>query len=120
MLRVNEVITAEEISIVFDDRDIPAGLPKDTECVLLPEGSSGRLLKYLNLDPIDILALPLVKNGAEKMSPGISRHSAVTNTLSVWQWFDQGQKANVRGIDLLEEPVNLGGMQDVLCMDHAK
>jgi hypothetical protein len=96
MLRVNEVITAKEISVVFDDRDIPAGLPKYTERMLLPEGSSGRFLKYLNLDPLDILTLPLVKNGTEKMAPGFSRHSAVTNaTLSVSQWLDQGQKANV-------------------------
>ncbi len=69
MLRVDEVVTRKEVSVVFDDRDITAGLPKDTERMLLPESSSGRLLKYLYLDPLDILALPLVKDGAEKIAP---------------------------------------------------
>ncbi len=56
-----------------------------------------------------------------KLPQGFSRHSAVANAaLSVWLRLDQGQKANVLGVDLLEEPVNLGGMLDVLCMHHAQ
>ncbi len=56
-----------------------------------------------------------------KLPQSFSRHSAVANAaLSVWLRFDQGQKANVWGVDLLEEPVDLGGMLDVLCMHHAQ
>jgi hypothetical protein len=40
--------------------------------------------------------------------------------LSVWLRLDQGEKANVLGVDLLEKPVDLGGMLDVLCMHYAQ
>jgi hypothetical protein len=121
MLRVDEVITRKEVSVMFDNGNISAGLPKDTKRMLLPESSSGRLLEYLHLDPLDILALPLVEDGAEKIAQSFSRHSAVANAaFSVWLRLDQGQKANVWGLDLLEEPVDLGGMLDVLCMHHAQ
>ena len=79
MLRVDEVITRKEVAVMFDDGDITAGLPKDTERMFLPEGSSGRLLEYLHLDPPDILALPLVEDGAEKIAQGLSRHRAVAD-----------------------------------------
>ncbi len=93
MFRVNEVITRKEVSIVFDDGNIAAGLPKDTECMLLSEGSSGRLLEYLHFEPLDILVLPLIEDGAEKMAPSFSRHSAVANAaLFVWLRLDQRQK----------------------------
>ena len=121
MFRVDEVITRKEVSVVFDDGNITAGLPKDTERMLLPEGRSGRLLEYLHFDPLDILALPLVEDGAEEIAPSFSRHSAVADAaLFVWLRLDQGQKAHVLGVDLLEEPVDLGGMLDVLCMHHAQ
>jgi hypothetical protein len=121
MLRVDEVITRKEVSVMFDNGNISAGLPEDTQCVLLTESSSGGLLEYLHFDPLDILAFPLVEDGAEKIAQSFSRYSAVANAaLSVWLRLDQGQKANVWGLDLLEEPVDLGGMLDVLCMHHAQ
>jgi hypothetical protein len=121
MLRVDEVITRKEVAVVFDDRNITASLPKDTECMVLPESSSGCLLKYLHLDSLDILALPLVEDGAEKIAQSFSRYSAAAHTtLFVLLWLNQGQKANVWGFDMLEEPVDLGGMLDVLCMHHAQ
>ena len=121
MFRVDEVITRKEVSVVFDDGNITAGLPKDTQHMLLSEGSSGRLLEYLHFDPLDILAHPLVEDGAEKIAQSFSRHSTVANAaLFVWLRLDQGQKLHVLGLDLLEEPVNLGGVLDVLCMDHAQ
>ena len=68
MLCVDEVITRKEVAVVFDDRDVAASLPKCTECMVLPESSSSCLLKYLYLHAFDILALPLVENGAEKIA----------------------------------------------------
>jgi len=121
MFRVDEVITGKEVSVVFDDGNITTGLPKDTQRMLLPEGSSSRLLEYLHRDPLDILGHPLVENGAEQIAQSFSRHRAVTNSaLSVWLRLDQGQKLHVLGLDLFEEPVNLGGVLDVLCMHHAQ
>jgi len=121
MFRVDEVITRKEVSVVFDDGNITAGLPKDTQHMLLSEGSSGRLLEYLHFDPLDILAHPLVEDGAEKIAQSFSRHSAVANAaLFVWLRLDQGEKLHVLGPDLLEEPVNLGWVLDVLCMYHAQ
>jgi hypothetical protein len=121
MLRVDEVITRKEVSVVFDNGNISASLPEDTQCVLLTEGSSGGLLEYLHFDPLDILAFPLVEDGAEKVAQSFSRHSAMGNAaLFVWVRLDKGQKAHVLGVDLLEEPVHMGGMLDVLCMHHAQ
>ena len=77
MFPIDEVIAREEISVVFHDGNIPAGLPKDTQSMLLPEGSPGRLLEYLNFEPSDILALPLVEDGAEEIPPRFGRHSAL-------------------------------------------
>jgi hypothetical protein len=121
MFRIDKVITRKEVSAVFDDRNITAGLPKDTQRMLLPEGSSGRFLKYLNFDPLDILDLPLVKDGAEKITQSFGRHSAGTNSaLFIWLRLDQGQKLHVWSLDLFEEPINLGGMLDILRMHHAQ
>ncbi len=115
MLHVDEVITRKEVAVMFDDGNIAAGLPKDTERVFLPKGGSGRLLEYLHLDPPDILALPLVEDGAEKIAQDLSRDRAVADSaFSVYLRLDQGQKTNVSGVDLLEEPVDFGGMPDVL------
>jgi len=121
MFPVDEVITRKEVSIVFDDRNITAGLSKDAKRMLLPESSSGRLLKYLHFDLLDILTYPLIEDGAEKIAQSFSGHSAAANVaLFVWLRLDQGQKLEILGFDLLEEPVNLGGILDVLCMHHAK
>jgi hypothetical protein len=122
VFRVDEVITRKEVAVMFDDRDVTASLPKNTKRMLLPESSSGCLLEYLHLDSLDILALPLVEDGAEKIAQGFRRYSAVTHiaSLSVRLRLDQGQKTNVRGLDLLEESVDLGGMLNVLCMHHAQ
>jgi hypothetical protein len=121
MLRVDEVVTRKEVAVVFYDGDISAGLPKDTKRMLLPESSSDCLLEYLHLDPLDILALPLVEDSGEKIAKSFSRYSAVAKAaLSVWLRLDQGQKANVWSFDLLEEPVDLGGVLDVPCMYYAQ
>jgi hypothetical protein len=106
---------------MFDNGNISTGLPKNAERMLLPESSSGRLFEYLHFDSLDILALPLVKDGAEKIAQSFSRYSTVADAaLPLWLRLDQGQKANVWGLDLLEESVDLDGMLDVLCMHHAQ
>ena len=121
MFRVDEVITRKKVSIVFDDGYVPAGLPKDAKRMLLPEGGSGCFLEDLDFDPLDILAHPLIEDGAEKIPQGFSRDSAVAHpALLVWLWFNKGQKLDGLGFDLLEEPVNLEGILDVLCVNHAK
>jgi hypothetical protein len=121
MFRVDEVITRKEVSIVFDNGNITAGLPKDAKRMLLPEGSSGCFLEDLYFDPLDILAYPLIENGAEKIAQSFSRHSAVAHpALLVWLRLNEGQKLQGLGFGLLEEPVNLDGILDVLRMHHAK
>ena len=121
MIHVDKVITRKEISVVFDDGNITAGHPKDSQHMLLPEGSSGHLFEYLHSETLDILAHPLVEDGAEKMTQGFRRHSTVVDAaLFFWLRFDQGQKLHILSLELLEEPVNLGGMQDVLFMHHAQ
>jgi hypothetical protein len=120
MPSVDEMITRKEIPVVLDDGNIAAGLPEDTQRMLLPEGSSGRLLENLHFDPLDILGLPLVEDGAEKTPQGFSRHSAAADpTVFTWLRLNQGQKGHVLGVDVLEESVNLGRLLDVLRMHHA-
>jgi len=121
MLRVDEVITRIEVSIVFDDRNITAGFSKDTQCMLLPESSSGYLLENLNFDPLNIMNLPLVKDCGEEIAPSVGRYSAVANAaLTVWLGLDQGQKANIGSFDLLEEPVDIRGVLNVPSMHNAQ
>ncbi len=121
MFRVDEVITRKEVSVVFDDGNITAGLSKDTKRMLLPEGSSGRLLEDLHFDLLNVLTFPLIEDGTEKIAPSISRQSAVANAaLLVWLRLNQWQKLEIMGFDLLEEPVNPSGIINVLRMDHAE
>ena len=97
MCRVDEVIARKEISVVLDDGNVAAYLPKDAQGVLLPEGGSGRLFEHLNCDPLDILAHPFVEDRAEKISPSWSGNTAVADSaLSVW--FDERQEFNIPGL----------------------
>ena len=94
---------------MFDNRDITAGLSKNTQPMLLPKGRSGSLLEYLHLDLPDIMKLPLVKNGTEKVSPGFSCHSTVAYaTISIRLLLNEGQKTQVLCLDFLEKTVYLG------------
>ena len=121
MFHIDEVVARKEVSVMFDNGNISTGLPKNAERMLLPECSSGYLFEYLHLDSLDILALPLIKDGAEKIAQSFSRYRTLADAaLSLWLRLDQGQKANVWGIDLLEEPVDLRGMLDVPCMHYAQ
>ena len=121
MFHIDEVIARKEVSVMFDNGNISTGLPKNAERMLLSESSSGCLFEYLHLDSLDILALPLIKDGAEKIAQSFSRYRTVADApLFLWLRLDQGQKANVWGLDLLEEPVDLRGMLDVPCMHYAQ
>ena len=121
MFRVDEVVARKEISVMFDHGNISAGLSKDTKRMLLAETRSGRLFEYLHFDPLDIVTLPFVENGAKKIAPGFRRHRAKADAvLSVGLRFDQGQKADVGGLKLLEEPVDLGGVPDVFRVDDTQ
>jgi len=118
---LDEVVTRKEVSVVFDDWNIPTGFPEDTQSMLLAKGCSGRFLEYLHGDPPDILPHPLVEDGAEKSAKSFSRHSTVADAAhGVRLGLDQGQKPHVLGPDLLEEPVNLGGVLNVVCMHNAQ
>ena len=68
----------------------------------------------------DILAQPFVKNSTEKIAKGFSRDRAVAYAAPVRLKLDQRQKPQIAGPDLLEEPVHLSGMSDILVMDHAE
>jgi len=121
MFRVDEVITREEVSVVFDDGDIAAGFPKDAQCVFLAQSSSGHLFKDLNVNLLDILGHPLVEDRAEEIAESFSGNAEGTDTsLSFWLWFNERQKLHIASLKLFEELVNLGGMPDVLCMHHAQ
>ena len=87
----------------------------------LPKGRPGSLFEYLYLDPADILAHPLIKNGTEKQSKRFRWHGALADAaLGIWLWLDEGKKSDVLGLELLEKPVHLEGMPDVVCIDHTK
>jgi hypothetical protein len=83
--------------------------------MLLPKGCSGSLLENLHFNPPDILVYPFIKDSAEKHAPRFCRHSALAYAaVSGWLRFDQRQKGYVLGFDLLEEPVNLDGVLDII------
>jgi hypothetical protein len=119
MFSVNEVVTGKEISVVFDDWNITAGRPEDTQRMVLIKGRSGSFLEYLHFDPPDIMAYPLVEDSAEKRTPGFSRHGAAAYAaFDIRVRLDQRQKGYVLGIDLFEKSVDLGRVPDVMCIHH--
>jgi hypothetical protein len=73
---VDEVIAGKKISIVFDHGNITAAFLKDTQGMLLPQGGCGRLLEDLDFYLPDILAHPLIEDGAEKSAKGLRGHGA--------------------------------------------
>jgi hypothetical protein len=94
VLDVDEVITAVEVSVVFDDGDAATDLLENAERVLLPEGWSNRLLEDLYFDPPDVPGHPLVEDGAQKSTPSLRRHGAVAHTpVGLRSPLDQGKKA---------------------------
>ena len=56
VLNVDKMIAGKEVSVMFDNGNIPADLPKYTETMVLPEGSSDGLLEYLYVHLPDIMA----------------------------------------------------------------
>ena len=106
---------------MFDHWNIPAGLPKDAQRMLLPQRRPGDLFKYLNVDLLDILRHPFVEDGAEKIAKSFSGYCAGADAPLFFRlWFDERQKLYIASLELLEEAVNLDGVLDVLCMYHAQ
>ena len=56
VLNVDKMITGKEVSVMLNDGNITAGLPKYTEPMVLSEGSSDCLLEYLHIHLTDIMA----------------------------------------------------------------
>src|SRR5918911_1485014 len=117
----DKVVTGIEVAVVFDDRDVPTGGPKDAQRMVLSEGRSPGLLENLHDHPPDVLPYPLVKDGAEKGAKRLRRHrawahSACRSRLAL----DEGNKTDVLGFDLLEKAVHLKGLLDILGVHHAQ
>ena len=121
MLGDDKVITRIEVPIAFEDRDISAGGPKDTQRMVLSVCRSRGLLEYLYDDPPYVLPHPLIKDGAKKGAEGIRRHGSRAYTAFCrWLELNQRNEAEVLRSDLLEEPVYLKGILDIFCMDNAQ
>src|SRR5262249_10055348 len=116
-----KVIARIEISIVFDDRYIPAGRPKNTQRMVLSVGWSRCLFEHLYDDTPDIVPYPLIKDGTQKCAKRLSRHRARAHTACCHGLpLDERNKAEVLGFDLFEKAVHLEGMLDILRMHHAE
>jgi len=76
MLRGDKVIARIEVPVMFDDRHIPAGRPKNTQRMVLAVRRSRRLLEHLHDDAPDVLPYPLIKDGTEKRAKRLGWHSA--------------------------------------------
>ena len=74
MRGINEMIAGKEISVMFNDRNIPTVLPEYAELMLPVQCRIGGFLKYLHFDSPDILALPLIKYSTEKPTKLFPRH----------------------------------------------
>src|SRR5262245_50269925 len=121
MLRGDKVIARIEVPVVFDDRNIPAGGPKNTQRMVLSVSWARRLLEHLHDDTPDVLPYPLIKDGTEKCAKRLSRHRARANTvLCHWLPLDERNKAEVLGFDLFEKAVHLEGILDILGVHHAQ
>src|SRR5215831_4344614 len=121
MLRGNKVIARIEIPIVFNDRHIPAGGPKNTQRMVLSVGWPCGLFEHLHDDTSDVLPYPLIKDGTEKCAKRLSRHRARAHTTSrSWLPLDERNKAEVLGFDLLKKAVHLEGILDILRVHHAQ
>src|ERR671934_136307 len=72
----DKVIAGIEVPVVFNNRNIPTGGPKDTQRMVLSQGWSPGLFEDLHDHPPDVMPHPLVKNGAEKGAKRLRRHRA--------------------------------------------
>jgi hypothetical protein len=118
---IDEVVAGKKIPVMFDNGNITAGLAKDAKRVLLAEGRVRGFLEYLHPDPLDVPSLPFIEDSAEKTAPGFRRHGEPTDTaLTVRSPFHQGQKAQVLSTDLLEKPIYLEWMLNVIGMYDAE
>ena len=121
MFSIDEVIAGKEVSVMFDHGKITARLAKDTKRLLTPQGRLGNLFEYLDLDPPNVLAQPFVEDGAEKVAERFSRYAAAAYAPIAFAFRrHKGQKPQIFGFDLFEEPVHSGGGLDVLCIHHAE
>ncbi len=121
MLGGDKVITRIEVPVVFEDRDIPAGGPKDTQRMVLSVCRSRGLLEYLYDDPPYVLPHLLIKDGAEKNTKRISRHgSRAHTTFCGFLYLNEGNETEVLSIELLEKAVHVKRMLDILRMDNAQ
>jgi hypothetical protein len=121
MLVIDKMVARVKISIVLDHWNIPTAWTENAQGMRLPKGRPGCLFKDLHLDPADVLALPLVKDGAQKRAKRFRRHAAGTHaTRRVGPPLDQGQKGHVLGLELLKEAVHLQGLPDVARVNHAE
>ena len=120
MFHVHKVIAGKEIPVMLDDGNISAGFPENTERVLLSEGGSDRLLKYLHFDAANVLTQPFVKNRTEEITEGFSGYRAVAYAAPVRLKLHQRQESQIAGPYLLEEPVDFGRVPDIPVMDHAE
>ena len=121
MLCIDEMVTRVEIATVFDDGNTAARLAQDAQRMLLPKGRPGSLFKDLYLDPANVLAHPLVKDGTEKKTKRFGGHGVAADAaLGIGLWLDQGQKGDGLRLELLEEPVHLEGNPDVVGVHHTE
>ncbi|MBA7671031.1 hypothetical protein ES703_79182 [subsurface metagenome] len=89
--------------------------------MLLFERRPGSLLEYLHFDLSDILVSPLIKNGAEKSTPSLSRHGELTHAaFGARLRFNHRQEGHIGGFNLLEESVDLDGVLDIVRIHHTQ
>jgi hypothetical protein len=121
MFLIDEAIAGKEIPIVFDHRDIPAGLREDTEPMPSAQGCLSRLLEHLDSDLADVLTHPLIQDGAEKSAKGLRGHGQRAYTsINIRSGFHQRQKTYGGGFDLLEETVNIEGKVHIPAVDDTQ
>ena len=117
----DEVIALIEVAVVLDDRDIPAGGTEDAQRMVQAVGRPRGFLEDLDDDPPDVLPHPLVEDRAQEVAEGFRRHGALAHAARRGRLrLDQGDEAEVLGLDLLEEAIDVERVPDVLRMDDTE
>lgn len=121
MFCIDKMIAREEIAIVFDNRNVTASRTENAQRMVLSESRSGCLFEYLDFDPADIMAYPVIEDGAEKFAPCVCWNGEKADAaFGVRLRIDHRQKGHISSSDLLEETVDFGRMSDIVCIHHAQ
>lgn len=119
IIGVNEVIAGEQVSVVFHRQAVAASSRMNAQTRLKTQPCLQCHLKLLDENPSDIVANPLVKDGAKEVAPLFRADRPIRNAI-IWSSLNGWNELDELNPFVSEKPVNLQWMIGVNPIDDAK